>query len=270
MTPPPDQNPHRDDWAMAESAISKVIRSGLPALAEQQALNALATGAETQALWLKAAQAQRLQGKWPQAAASYHQAAEMGPNGALWQSCSAVLSGAPGDDPLPLDLPITPFLWAEQIISPDLDQQLRDHQTERKAHEAITFGKTRKRLRQAQAWRVTRELLRAALKDSAALTQRANSLLCADAMDPEAVEATLLDYGDQGGYLQHRDSKPEDGAFGDRQRLLTMVHYLQIDSEAFSGGDLVLHDPDGKGQTLIRPRSGLTVAFPASALHEVT
>ncbi len=80
-------------------------------------------------------------------------------------------------------------------------------------------------------------------------------------------DGRYLSYRTGDYFFAHRDDGPEgsDEAF----RKLTVIHYLEL-KPGIRGGNVLLHDKDWSGWTLLCPKPGDVVCFPSSSIHEVT
>ncbi len=102
----------------------------------------------------------------------------------------------------------------------------------------------------------------------APFARKTADLLFAEPPDIVLGGHALIDYRIGDGYTAHRDT----GRAGKRggRRVLSIINYVWIDEERFSGGDLLIHDRTGNGLTRVRPQAGMALAFRSDALHEVT
>ena len=69
----------------------------------------------------------------------------------------------------------------------------------------------------------------------------------------------------RGGFLaKHSDNRPRF-----HNRRLSFVYYFHRQPRPFSGGELLLHDADGRGFTRIEPQHNSIVFFPPECVHEI-
>jgi Rps23 Pro-64 3,4-dihydroxylase Tpa1-like proline 4-hydroxylase len=89
------------------------------------------------------------------------------------------------------------------------------------------------------------------------------------AIQPGALEEEIAASGDGDFFARHNDS----GAAPVAHRRFTLILYLHRQPRPFSGGTLLIYDPDSAAACVpvdaIEPRHNRCVLFPAAAFHEI-
>lgn len=81
-------------------------------------------------------------------------------------------------------------------------------------------------------------------------------------------EMVLSRYGKCDFYGKHRDTKSNpDNKDEIRHRIVTLILYLNVEPEHFTGGELTLHEAGAK--VTIPPHHNRAVVFPSYTFHEV-
>lgn len=264
------------------SALGQLDGTGLLHKGREMLRRLLDQKPEDANLWARLGELERSAGDFAEAARCYRRAAgaaDLAPGlgdafRAEMSAIAAMLDGTPealvGVEPRR----VVPFLlWPLPISGEDLAALMNDlGRSPAELRQGNVVGSAGAAydpsIREALVRTVSRDLEDAALRALDPVATKAVPLLFADPPSIVGRSYSVIDYAVGGGYAPHPDRGVKGGKCADR--FMTIVAYLDVDDEALSGGDLLIHDASGNGLTRIRPKTGMMVVFPSDAVHEVT
>lgn len=267
---------NRDAPQLDGSGLARIGQSDLYAQGRQLYARLIEKSPQDATLWVRLGDLERSDGHLERARDCYRQAAQFEPENPAHASLVALLDG----DPYPLctcpNGVAEPFLLDTLPLPEDLVRALvaaappSQSDLEDRAN-VVDQGEPayRPEIRQALSRHVPKDLREQVAACFAPFARRAAEALFARPQPLGALASDLLNYRSGGGYTAHRDRAPASSPRFSA-RVLSILAYLDVTEDAFSGGDLLIHDRSGTGVTRLRPRTGLVVAFPSDAVHEVT
>lgn len=233
-------------------------------------------------LWVRLAELERSAGHLGEAARCYRRAAEAAnlpsDSGEVFRTemraIAAMLEGAPEALVALEPRRVVPFLLGAMPIDrqdlASLMDELAQSAAERRQGKVVESGSTdyNPAIREALARSLSPNLEAATMQALEPAATKALQTLFPNPPKIVGRSHSVIDYAVGGGYAPHPDRGRKGARYADR--IMTVIVYLDVDDEAFSGGDLLIHDASGNGVTRLRPKTGMTVVFPSEAVHEVT
>lgn len=295
--PPPAKPPAGGDVSEYPHLTRMLLRSdGLLERAEAALQRTVTANANDATAWCRLGDVRRSKGQLAEALDCYRRAASLRPNDPRTAWLVALLSGNALPEP-PAHGHAAPFARQDGFLPPERCQALLDLAVASRAHfapaivnvlpepmDALVPPPLQRRpaaaANSANGW--VDPSRRKALIVDARITQAdirpwfepllrhafADALPRLGLGGPHAqrIEIGMSAYLGGSFFAKHKDN----GASASHTRLASFAYYFHRRPRRFSGGDLLLHDDDGRAFTRIEPAHNSIVFFPAACLHQIT